>query len=109
MASLLARAEAEQFLQVEPARRLVYTEQCLYGDSYSYTNTDSELDSGQQAGSSHVFYDAMTHVSFEKLANKTKLTLRVEPQAHYSEANIAEWLRGCNELLDRLSAALRQR
>ncbi|MFZ5842558.1 MAG: SRPBCC family protein [Pseudomonadota bacterium] len=96
-----------QFLQVEPARRLVYMEQCLYGDSY--TNTDSELDSGQGAGSSHVFYDAMTQVTFEKLANKTKLTVRAEPQNHYSEADIAEWLRGCNALLDRLNAALRQR
>lgn len=100
-----------QFLQVEPARRLVYTEQCLYGDSDSYinTDTDTDLDSGQGVGSSRVFYNAMTQVTFEKLANKTKLTVRAEPQNHYSEADIAEWLRGCNALLDRLNAALRQR
>ena len=78
-----------QFVLVDAPRRLHYTEQCV--------------------GSSGAFYAAMTQVCFEKLASKTKLTLRAEPQQHYCEEDIAEWLRGGNDLMDRLNTALRQR
>lgn len=71
-----------QFLQVEPARRLQYCEQC--------------------SGSNGVFYAAMTVVTFEKLASKTKLTVRAEPDHAYDDTEIAEWQQGTNALLERL-------
>ena len=78
-----------QYLQVDPPRRLHYCEQC--------------------SGSNGVFYAAMTVVTFEKLASKTKLTVRAEPDQAYDDAEIAEWQRGTSDLLDRLVNQLHAR
>ena len=75
-----------QYRQVDPPRRLHYCEQC--------------------SGSNGVFYAAMTVVTFEKLASKTKLTVRAEPDQAYDGAEIAEWQRGTSALLDRLADQL---
>lgn len=76
------------YLQIDTPKRLVYNEQCV--------------------GSSGVFYEALTTVTFEKLGNKTKLTLRAEPLQRYTSADQDEWRRGCNELLDRFERYLTQ-
>ena len=75
-----------QYLLITVPKRLLYSEQCV--------------------GSSGVFYEALTTVTFEKLGNKTKLTLRAEPDLRYSSAEQDEWRRGCNELLNRVEQYL---
>lgn len=75
-----------QYLQVDPPRRLHYCEQCR--------------------GSNGVFHAAMTVVTFEKLASKTKLTVRAEPDQAYDDAEIAAWQRGTSALLERLAKQL---
>jgi uncharacterized protein YndB with AHSA1/START domain len=82
-----------QFQRVSPGKRLVFNEHCV--------------------GSSGVAQQAQITVTFEKLGNKTKLTLRAEAgqiasTAEADQERQDEWRKGSNEMLDRFEQYLSQ-